>query len=117
MKTETALNHCNNFVTTLHDCFSEYFSYQQILDKVNEKIYKTPEWKRVPQWVRERINARFSERIDSLHRYGIVKWALWKNEKGENISGWDNLPQNIKQEFRDNKRTGFHYWVNSGVDF
>lgn len=118
MSISTALNHCNEFERIVRDALNPYYSHKQALERVTEKVFRSPVWKRLPRWARSRITTVFSERVHSAHVFGAIRWALYENPETKQIlHTWDDLTEELKEEFRQNKRIGFHYWVKSGVHF
>jgi len=117
MKLDTTLNHIHRFKTRIYDSLSEHWNHDTALKIVSEKVYTDPAFKKLPYWAKRELYTVFSERIESAHRYGAIRWALWTDENGKHVEGWDNLPESIRQEFRDNKRVGFHYWTKTGTRF
>ena len=114
MRIETALNHCTEFERIVRDALNPHFSHKEALDRVQEKVYRHPAWKKMPSWAQARINTVFSERVHSAHCFGAIRWALYMNpETGEILHSWDDLTEELKQEFMANTRTGFHYWVST----
>ena len=117
MSIKTALNHVYRYETRIRDYLNPHFSHEQSLGKWRE-IMREPAYKRLPSWATSRLQTVFSERVHSAHYFGALAWCLWINpETGEHVGSWDDLPEEVREDFRKNKREGFHYWVSTKVRF
>lgn len=117
MTIDRALDWAARFETSVRDNINEHFSHRQSLDLIDRYVFKHRMWKKLPAWATARVLTTFSERVNSAHRFGAIRWALYDDPVKGRLHEWDELPQDIRDEFMKNVRTGFHYWVKTGIKF
>lgn len=114
---DTTINRVMRMEPRIRELVNDCSSHAQTLERWGE-IMKSQDWKRLPGWARTRLATVLNEAVHNAHRYGALRWALWKNpETGEIVGSWEGLPEPVKEQYHRNELTGWHYWVKTGVRF
>ena len=112
----TEYNRIERLRATVTDIFSSARLFKSphalIMDKVDQRVYQSPDWKRAPGWTRSAISERISMSYASLYGDALA-WGFLQD--GCAVE-WEQLREENLEQIRLVKVAGFHYYRGTESD-
>ncbi len=112
MNVQTALNHLSDFKSRFGSILSMAeiggYTHDWMLDEMQSRIYKQPQWDKLPRWARAEFHGHMTAIMQSLYHSRVV----WRHiHNGIAFADWNECPEECKQAMRENRGDSAHVWA------